>query len=295
MPNPISLYPGFMGKAIISDTTSQNNFTVRCTDFNVNVSQELKVYNHIIGLRDSIPTSMFNDKKDDAKQNPQNIMYRAGIKACDGNISFPITNVSGSSLFVEAVKADDFTLDFDYTCNKYRQYKPCKVNTYSLSATAGEVPRVTAGIKAVKLTQDATGTYNMYNVDEKLLTWDAIAITGLSGNILSFQIDINNNCTPIYTAGTNMTTGDNLWPLKIRVGLQQVSGYFTFYWPSGLTPDLYIEDILNIPLIVNIDMGGIFKIKLNIIFPYPEISGKLDAMIRTYKFVGVDKAIDIGV
>ena len=294
MSNP-QIYAGFIGYAQI--TSGSNNYTVRCSDFNVGIKQEVKFYDHPIGLRDSALGGLLTangDNGDNGSNNAQKLLYRAGVKICDGNMGFPLTNISGKALFSEAVLGSSFILAFHYDCKRYRQFTGCKVDSYTLSATSGDIVTVSAGIKATSLASDtSTGTFTPYIVDEKILTWDTITITGLSGHIIAFEVSVNNGVMPIYTAGKNMGNPGNLEPLKLRVGMQQVSGHFTFYSPDGLPPK-YIEDATNNPLAITIDMGGIFKINLNILFPYPEINGKIDTMIQTYRFVGMSMAIDIG-
>ena len=49
---------GLMGYANIGGTI------VRCSDFNVNQKQDPIFFDHVIGLRDSIPTSIYNIKQD---------------------------------------------------------------------------------------------------------------------------------------------------------------------------------------------------------------------------------------
>ena len=297
MSNP-QIYAGFMGYAVVRPAYSDVNnpiltpdINVRCSEFHVDVSQEVKFYNHIIGLRDSTPATIFDSKGDVGAHNKQNIFYRGGVKLCQGSVSFPMSELGGKAFLNPAIYGDDFNLVLNYYCQRLRTYAFCKVDTYAISATAGDVPTVSVGIKGVSLIEDVMATVHPpYTANERLLTWDDIIITGLAGNILSFDISVNNACKPIYTAAETTIA---LSPLKLRVGIQQVTGSFTFYSPDGPAAK-YIEDITNTSQDISIQFGDLFIIKLKILFPYPEINGGIDKIVHTYKFVGTDIAIDRG-
>ena len=84
--------PGYLG---ILDLNGQK---IRCTAFNVVPRQEPLFYDHIIGLRDSIPSTVFDDKQDDGSLNAQKKFWRPSVKIYQGGISYPMTQYSANKL-----------------------------------------------------------------------------------------------------------------------------------------------------------------------------------------------------
>ena len=120
----MALKAGFIGLCEI------DGLKVRVTNFNVNVRQEVQFYEHIIGLRDSIPSGLF-PKKDDGSLNAQRTFWRPGVKICAGSIAFPATAENLNKVFDLVKRGDDFTLRFNYSCNDVqRVFKSCKINSF---------------------------------------------------------------------------------------------------------------------------------------------------------------------
>jgi len=267
---------------------------VRCTDFSVKLSQEALFYDHTIGLRDSVPDSILDTKGDDAEWNEQKIFWRASPKLVEGAISYPLAELSADAFFLEAANGDTLDdLDLYYSCEAGKRFKFCKVNSYAFTATAGEVPSVSVGLMGAYV--EDKGAPPIYDIPEKLITWDEVDIsgTGADEHIVSFEFSVNNNCMPIYTAGTNLGVGglaDGISPLlvnDIRVGMQTVTGSVTFYNDEGPL-DTFVEE--QVPLVITIT-AGLLTVQLNVLYLYPEREGRTNAYIRTIPFHGVELAV----
>jgi len=276
------IYPGYIGLATVDGQR------VRCNDFNVNPVQEPLFYDHTIGLRDSIPETIFEGKSDAGELNPQKIIWRPSVKIYQGSISYPLTDELGADpLFALARTGDDFNMTFVYTCNKIaRQFTGCKVNSYTFSITAGDFATVQADIMALRM-EDVGGSTD-YTKEEKIVTWDDVEISGSFGSIpiQSFSVTINNNCMPIYTAGVNVSKELN--PGKIRVGMQQVTGTISFY-NKGLSLS-FMESIIG-PTSIEVKTSDGFEMEINCIFRPQERTASVSPIISALPFVGVDKAL----
>lgn len=281
---------------------------IRCLDFSVNPVQEPLFYDHIIGLRDSTPSSIFGAKGDNAKLNAQRSIWRAGVKTYQGAITFPLTSLIGSPFFEYAKTGDSFDLEFTYTCNvsepTKRKFSGCKVNTYSFSISAGDIASVTVNIMAESCEDDTDppptsssiltifgGSVTHYTDVEKIVTWDDVNISSTiigSKPIQGFTVNINNACKPIYTAGSNF--GLSLDPFKLRVGMQMVDGSIALYNKGNALT--FMEDITNASTITVSTTDG-FNMELTVIFRPQERTGSISSIISSLPFVGVDKALGI--
>jgi len=278
---------GWMGYAEIGEKK------VRCTDFNVKLTQKVLFYDHTIGLRDSIPSEILGSKEDDGSFNEQKIFWRGSTKIVEGAINFPLTEFSANAFFQQACKGDEFDVLLVYSCDVAKLYKYCRVNTYSFTATAGEGANVSVGVMGIDIQEGIGGTYEIL---EKIITWDEITIngTGADKGIVSFDFAINNNCIPIYTAGTNLGVGgtaggtSELLAHKIRIGMQEVTGSITLYNDYG-DPNVFVEEASE--KTIKISAGGIFNAELKVVFEYPGNTGQVSPHIRVIPFVGVAHAV----
>ena len=270
--------------------------TVRCTDFSVNVKQEPLFYDHIIGLRDSIPQSIYDVKGDNQSHNPQKMFWRPGVKLSQGSLGFPWTINEAvlhpqAVLLTQAIHGDDFDMSFYYTCGIGRKFTNCKVNSYSLKLSNGELVTSSVDIMAPHMEAHDVLTPTPITATEKLVTWDSVVITGLPNvlaEVVSFELTINNGVMPIYTAGEN-SSGHKLEPKELRVGMQTVTGTVSYYTYNNL---VFMEDILgDSGTDVSITIANYPTINLKLIFKPMEQSAATGAIIRTVQFVGVDKAI----
>lgn len=275
---------GYMG---IADIDGQK---IRCTEFSVSPKQEPLFYDHIVGLRDTTPNvdaGVFQGKADIGALNAQKIIWRPGVKTFQGGMSFPLTDLSGASLFNYARTGDNFSLSFQYDCGEIgRTYSSCKVNGYTFSVSAGDICNVQVDIMAIECVEDTFEP--SYEEVEKLVTWDDVKLGGLSSPASAFTFTINNNCKPIYTAGGNNIL--KLSPAKIRVGMQEVTGSITFY---NKERDLSFMDNITDPTTITLTAGPL-ETELNVIFKPIEISGRSGPVLSTLAFVGVDHALGGG-
>jgi len=278
--------PGYMGWVELG------TYNIRCTDFNLALRQDNLFYDHIIGLRDSIPSSILDAKGDVAAFNPQKMFWRAGVKIVDGSVSFPMSENSADAFLQEAIKGDDFDINLYYNCEKAQTFTGCKANTYSFSASPGDIATVSVGVMGKALSKTEPAYAENPTDAEKLITWDEIKVTGTEGDnsLAHIEFTINNNCIPIYTSGTNNTTvatDPKLSPKTIRVGMQQVTGTMVFWGKTGPT-DTAIED--SVPKTITIDAGP-FSATLTVLFQFPTLASEISSIMRTVTFVGVDTAI----
>jgi len=269
---------GFLGLAEVNGTK------IRCQDFSMNPRQDALFYDHIVGLRDSIPDSIFAGKGDVGNLNIQKTIWRPSVKIYQGGIGYPL--IAEDPLFELARLGDKFDLTFSYDCESGRKFTGCVVNSYTFSVTAGDIASITADIMATGLTD--SGSLGRYTEEEKIVTWDdfTITATGSGGgdldSIQSMTFTVNNNCKPIYTAGANNVFDLN--PLTIRVGMQEVSGIISYY---GKGADLiYMGDLGSIDI-----SSTIFNATLNVLFKPQERTSSLGPIISPLPFVGVDYAL----
>ncbi len=62
--------PGYMGLAVVDGTQ------FRCTSFSVNPNQDVLFYNHVIGLKDTVPSDSATKGEDLSKINTQRRIWR---------------------------------------------------------------------------------------------------------------------------------------------------------------------------------------------------------------------------
>ena len=286
--------PGYIGIAQIGSEK------IRCSGFNVNPKQDIIFYDHIVGLRDSTPIDLNEGKGDIADfgsfpNNLQKTMFRTGVKIIQGTMDFPLTENIGSEIFNLAAQGEWFDIDFDYDCESSRRFIDCKINTYSFSIVAGDIATVSLGIIGIGLEDYTTASIvGNYTTAEKLVTWDKVDINvnasqsgELWDNLQSFEMTINNNIRPIYTSGSNQTTGgavaNNLNPLNLRVGMQHVTGTITKYnkkYPT-LSINGPVDIIVSFPQAVNFTMRTIMK-------PMT-VNGAIGPIISAYGYEAIDK------
>jgi hypothetical protein len=273
----MSIVRGYMG---IADCAGQ---LVRCNDFNLNIKQEALFYDHTIGLRDSIPSSIRGGKSDQGNRNDQKVLYRPGTKIIQGGFSFPWTENSAGVLFNEVKTGDTFDMSFTYACQDLtRSFKSCKVNSYTIRASQGDI--VTGSIDVMAISMTSSESSGNYTETEKIITWDNVDVTvgDFSGKMASFEITINNNCMPIYTSGQNAI---DLSAKEIRIGMQTLTGNATFFEGDDLT---YVEDALETTASFTTDgFSAVFDILL---MPMTQ-QASTSAVLRTFQMVGIKKNV----
>jgi hypothetical protein len=279
----MSLKSGYMGLCIL------DGLKIRVNDFSVNVKQEVEFYDHIIGLRDSLPSGL-NTKGDTGRLNVQKTFWRPGVKICTGNISFPATTKNLQKTFDLVKTGDDFELIFTYSCNDVRRtFKFCKISSFNFTVTAGDHAVIQLSIMARDMTE-GTGSSRLTS-PEKLLTWDQIGITSISSHkIQMFSFVVNNPCIPIYTAGTN--SSNDLFPKKIRVGMQSVTGSIVYYIKGISYTDLDKDTGINtINIKISDKCSVTFNESLCVVYKPIERGSNIGALLHTLPFVGIGKAL----
>lgn len=288
--------PGFIGIALFDgdliggqqggpNNDPYEGTFVRCTAFNVNLEQTPLWYDHTIGLRDSIPTSIHETKGDNGERQIQKHIWRASTKIIKGSITFPLTENNADVLFEKAKTGDDFKMSFQYTCGLQRNYVDCKINSYTLNLVAREMVTVTAEIWALDVTEVAGSTTHFIK-EEKLITWDACTVDMDGGSVIdymrSFDFIINNNLKAIYTAGSNISKA--LGPSKFRVGMQTVTGSAAIF-DDALSLFAPMESTVGKE--ININVGNIFPVTLNVLYRPLQRSGNIPTLVHTLPFEGV--------
>jgi hypothetical protein len=119
----------------------------------------------------------------------------------------------------------------------------------------------------------------------KFLTWDQCSITSvLTGEIVSFSINIKNTIIPVYTSTQDPPTTNYYAPNELRFGTQEVTGTVSTYgfgnWTTG-------SDALKFKL--NDDTWS-----LNVLYNPTQstASGSSEPYVSSTPFVGAsDKAV----
>jgi len=254
------LTPGFMG---IADAGGD---TFRCYSMSMNPSQNLERYNTIYGLRDE---GLY----------PQNPIYRPSVKIVKGSLNYPCTDRSGIPLLEEAKTGSDFSISLTFTCGISMQAFGCKVESFSISCSAGDVLKVQVSFVGIRAT-DAGGQVS-YTQAEKLITWDTVNVNIPDAS--SFQFNITNPIMPIYTAGTNNSL--NLWPRELRVGIQTIKGNINYYTSSPQN----LEFIDSVTSGTNFSMESpAGNITANVIYTPYQLASNIGPISGVLDFEGAD-------
>jgi hypothetical protein len=278
---------GFMGYINIAGSDT----IVRCTDISVNPKQEIKFYDHIIGRVDTMHPSLFGGKKAGTDIRPQNILYRGSTKSYDGSFSFPLTDKNTTSFLNQAINFTSFDLNTAYGCSTGNTFNKCYVDSYTLTATAGDIVSASVSTKACSFSDYTPVNHNDLE-PETIITFDNLSFDGFTdieedsaSFIQRFELSINNKTQYIYV-------NKSLNPLTIRAGIQEVSATFAFYCPDGKIPR-FVEDAANTQQDVIVAINGV-AITLSLIALYPELTGvSSGALIRTFTYKGVNMGVEI--
>jgi len=283
--------PGYIG--IVSILASNGSLaTMRCTDISMSPDQDVKFYDHVIGLNDTIPSD--NSTKGESVGNIQiqKTVWRPGVLSYVGGVSFPVT-VSGENaecentvcslqtVFDLAKYGNYFTLTAIYNCKVTRTFSNCRINSFSLNITAGDIVTATINVVAMSVIETDTTTANPFTITEKIATWDIVSLVNNGSSISlddaqAFSLDINNNIKTIYTQ-------DSLAPYDLRVGMQAVTGSITLYNAHG---DLELPDG---ETTLQLDIGDVFSTTINCVLQPSSIPGSIKSIMSIIPFAGVDK------
>jgi hypothetical protein len=293
--------PGYQGLAFIDDEE------IRCTSFSVNPKQESIFYNHVMGLRDTVDYNTSNTKgilpetgKTSKDVNTQRRIWRPGVVSVAGGISFPATENNLASMFEKAKYASLVNVDYVYYCNSdeddrgARSFINGRINSFELSVSAGEIININTDFMFCNIAEYTGSKTIEYTLAEKLITWDKIGLTFFNvpfaideTMIQSFNFRINNNIMPIYVSGDSSkgNVSDSLFPLELRVGMQEVSGTVVFYIDQGQE---FIAIDQNLPSEIRVTLPGL-TFTMYVVFQTSAMDGLVGPVITQMPFVGVDK------
>ena len=294
-----SVRAGYMGLAEFVST--QGSTQVRCTSFGINPSQDVLFYNHVIGLKDTIPSNNASkgENLDLTFANIQRRIWRPSPISISGGVSFPATETSLSNLFALARYGNYFDVNFNYYCDSEgitknaKIFKDCRINGFDFAVTAGDILNVTLDVVAKNILTSNTNV--SYKIPEKLITWDKVPVVVSNAPfsvtktlIQGVNFKINNNIQTIYTAVSSTTqtgTTQSLLPSDLRVGMQEVSGSLTVYLDAGETfipvdPSLPISNITITTPSLTLSMTVVFKSN--------QMEGAVGPIMTELPFVGVD-------
>jgi len=275
-----NLCPGYTGLLFGPEESK-----IRCTDFGVIRQQPPLFYDHVIGLRDTIPVGM-ETKGEGATINIQKTIERPGVKIISGGFSFPATELNCGVFFDKMKYGDYFDFAFIYSgADKGFKFIDCRVNTYSFSVTAGDIATISVDI----LGKDAEpyGRKSEYVVAEKMITWDKVQVAnapGGSSGVQGIDFSVNNNLIPIYTSNNNVS--ENLKVKEIRVGMQEMTGALTVYRKYDANFDL------SSPTTMTLTCPGLAT-PLNVVFQPTQPASALGPIITKIPFTGIDKAFGV--
>jgi hypothetical protein len=271
--------PGYSGLLTIDDKN------IRCSDFSVTAEQQPLFYQHILGLRDSIPQGQ-GSKGDTGELNPQRNLWRPSVQLGRASFNYPATE--NITLFNAAKKGDDVSGNFVFDCTPMGyDISEAKIGSYKLSVTAGDILTVSAELVGKMLEDTATQEAIFDVTEEKFITWDKCSISMPNipnSSIYSFELSINNNTIPIYTSGQNNT---NLFPYKIRIGVQEVSGSIGFYTKGE---NLAWLTSSSSPVTIIFATAG-FTVNIKALLHPVSRVGSVTPVISTVAFSGVGQAL----
>ena len=271
--------PGFMGYAVV------DGVTFRVNSFNFNAEQDLQFYDHTIGLRDTIPSTLDSTKGETTwSQHPQKSIFRPGVIAINGSMDATMDENNYTTLFNLAKTGNTINqLKYVYNCDTQRTFTNCRINTFTLAASAGDVIKTSATFLALDGQEIYSGGAQQI-ASRRLMTFDKMYIhcSNISSPIITFSLTINNAATYVYAAGTNATL--DLMPKAIRMGIQDVRGTMTFYTKGSNWQHIVTNQTVQ-NITVAIDSVTIFK--LQCIFLPIKREGAVGAVVATLPFVGV--------
>jgi len=277
--------PGFPG---IAEVGGRN---IRCSSFSMNPNQETLFYNHVIGLNDTVPTDTTTKGEAVGVIQPQRFIWRPSPLGITGWFSYPACYNNATSgniltLFEHAKRGTYFDFNYSFYCNKRRVFTGCRINTWTLSMTQGDIVQISTDIYCKKEVEDST-TSN-YTTVEKFVTWDKanVSVAGLTDPIQSFELTINNGAKYIYVNNSSTAGVTANHPADIRLGMQEVSGNITFYLKQ---PEIFLDATTGITPIT-VTLPGLV-INITAVLRNDQVEGVVGPIVTTIPFVGVDKAL----
>jgi len=266
---------------------------IRCTSFGVNSSQEVLFYNPVLGINDAVPSGD-STKKEVPGTRTTNLkrIFRPSVINVGGSFSYPATE-SGIETFYDYAKNGGYIdeLNFQYYCGDLIGgngilFTDSRVNSFDFSIQAGEIANISVDIGCKKSEKVQLST--SYTDPEKLITWDVIKVvtTPEIQHVKGVSFKINNNLSPIYTAG--VTGEESLYPYDLRLGIQEVTGSISFYLKQG---QVFIPTTKSDPDTIEITCPGL-TMKANIFFQTTQAEGATGPVVCELPFVGVGNIFD---
>jgi len=288
----MSIRTGYMGLADIGGTN------VRCNSFTVNPNQDILFYNHVIGLKDTIPADNSTKTEDLGLTyaNVQRKIWRPSPISITGGISFPATKKNLSNIFDLARYANYFDTNFTYFCHatekNTREFIDCRINSFDFSIVAGDIVNISLDVACKNIKFDLN-KYISYTEAEKLITWDKVPVkienaSFTSNNMIiqGFNFKINNNLQTIYTTTSETNKTESLLPTDIRVGMQEVTGSVAIYYDRGYE---FVPIDLNTVANIKANMGDAgINLDMTVVFKPHQFEGNVGPLLVQLPFVCVD-------
>lgn len=287
----MSVKPGYMGLADIGGTK------VRCNSFSINPNQDVLFYDHVIGLKDTVPADNSTKQEDLGLTyaNVQRKIWRPSPISITGGISFPATENNLSDIFNLARYANYFNTDFTYYCHasedNSRTFTDCRINSFDFNIVSGDIVNISLDVACKNV--EANNQSANYTGAEKLITWDKVPVEisnapFSTSNIVvqAFNFKINNNLQTIYTTTSETNTTESLLPTDIRVGMQEVTGTVTLYVNRGYKfIPIGLNNVANIQ--ANMGAAGI-NLNMTVVFKPSQLEGNVGPILVQLPFVCVD-------
>ena len=315
MANPSA---GFIGIAHLQATTGVlADLYLRCSDMNITPTQKALYYDHVIGLRDTIPSN--SDTKGEITNsslaiNTQKKFWRASTIKYSGSLTYPAIvydDCSGcqtntlQKVFDIAKYGTYFNITLYYNCDndngnlKGRKFTDCRIDNYSFTSTVGDVITINIEVVASDVVDTQMSVSDaIYSNIERFITWETMNLTVSGGGgvsapvdpgfsipsdlIQSFDFNVANNINIIYTQ-------EKLKPKDLRVGMQEVTGSLVLYNKKGTNIMPY--DTLISPFYINVQTVCSFDETIRCVFEPSSIPGSTTTILSTIPFSGVDKAL----
>jgi len=171
-----------------------------------------------------------------------------------------------------------------------RRFIGCRLNSWQLTVTAGDIVNITADIWALGM--EDTSSTDRYTDSEKIITSDAVSVIPkidvTEEDIQTFELSIENNLQYIYTADPGTDQPNKFVPRDLRVGMQLVTGSLGLYFDDGRSFLLPDTDKATIELSIK----DTLRTNINVVYMPKQRSGAVGPVITEVPFVGVDKAFN---
>jgi len=151
-----------------------------------------------------------------------------------GNFSGPVTENFGT-LWAAAFDRDScgnlsfFDCGIRYFCDDTGKTFSVIVNNLTFSCSAGDIAQFSLDLIGAEIPTGGGPGDN--TTEEKLITWDVLAVYGFGSKISNFEVSINNNVEAVYAIKEPGAT-NNYFPFDLVAGLRSISGSVSAYCNS---------------------------------------------------------------